>query len=202
MSVFYSIYYSVLTFMMAFYDYSNPRYFAHQALEQVFLVKMIYTLILIHIVLIISNVTFKFKENKESRLVESSKTLVIPVFSFIFFINDEVERLQFIILTYTCFSVIYTFFKNVSNKKSRLIFLVIMIKLINYFYFYLSGTYSFDTSIKAGNKTIAQEQDDAAIFTGFLFTVQKFQAHIYGSFVILSLVKIQEKFRREGINSV
>jgi len=32
---------------------------------------------------------------------------------------------------------------------------VMTIKLISYIYFYISGTYSFDTSIKAGNKTVA-----------------------------------------------
>ncbi len=86
-------YYFMLTVMMAMYDYSNPRYFSQQTLSQVDRVTWIYSFILAHILFICLNLTSQFKKSRAGRRQESCQSLILPVITVLFFVNDEMERL-------------------------------------------------------------------------------------------------------------
>ena len=85
-----------------------------------------------------------------------------------------------------------------------------MIKFSQFFFTFMKGTFTFDISLKAGNKTIGslinnnlilinfindvfRYQDDFPLFTGFLFGLHKMQVFLLGSVMIMGLMKAEKK---------
>lgn len=80
--------------------------------------------------------------------------------------------------------------KNLEIKPNYLT-IILFITLINFTEFMIPGqskAFSFDISLKAGDKTIGPRQDDYPIFTGFIFVFHKLQNFFILSAYILELV--------------
>ena len=97
---------------MIYYDYNQPYYFKGNTKTDTKMVKFIYFSLLLHIfIMALDLVDAKKTEGNLEIEKEICSTIYIPVYLFLFFIMDEVER---IFLTYFSFLIVNYLKKSIS----------------------------------------------------------------------------------------
>ena len=115
----------------------------------------IYLLLLGHTVFLLLDITVHFKGERKGKRIESCQSLALPLIAVLFFVNDEMERMQMMGVTVASLFWLWSVFQRSKDEKVRHLLVVYMLQFSQLGYSYMRGTYSFDTSIKAGNKTMA-----------------------------------------------
>jgi hypothetical protein len=114
--------------------------------------------------------------------------------TYIWFISDEFERpiiMMLFLLSYFYYS--YNFKNTRSNNNSaiyKLFCVVAIIKFAEAYYTMGKGTFTFDTSIKSGNKSIGSYQDEYPLITGVIFGTHKLRCFMIGGIFLMELASI------------
>ena len=113
------VYYAGIITLMALFDYNHPKYFINQEDSQTNLTKSIYILLFAHIIVNFLSLSYnKFQDQTDSPY-EFTRCVKIPVVAFLFFINDEFERI--ILMAILVFTVSYL--KNISKTLNKPFFI-------------------------------------------------------------------------------
>ena len=189
----------VILYYMYYYDkiVKERNYTTSLDEETQLLAKKIYYYLLVYSIFISLNLSSKAENGKVK--YNSCKLLILTIIPFTFFLCDVFERLYIIILILPSYYFISLLIRK--YKKNLLIKLLLMICMIRYtdiFFNIMNGTFAFDVSLDAGNKTISYYPDDNTVLSGFFFGVHKIKVYLMmGSFVLGNL-----KFRRYELNEL
>ena len=91
-------YYIGILFFMAIYDIKRPRNFVNQDWTQQYLTRIVYLLLFVHICWVFSNKERVYdkdagKQKKIGVADEIVSNIKLPLLAYLFFLNDEVDRL-------------------------------------------------------------------------------------------------------------
>lgn len=173
-----------------------------------------YSCLLLYFLFLLLNITYYSYENNSSVPDESSafKTNLsqvnISFIHFFYFINDDIENIFMFIYVFPCLYFIINYiildiFKTVEKINKNYLFFILfsIINLGDTYIFTYDKTFSYDVSIKSGNKTIGRYQDDSPIFTGVLFVLHKLQNYIILSGFTMKIVVISYYNKDMHINN-
>lgn len=96
-------YYLVVLFFMSLYDIKRPRNFVNQNWTQQYLTRIVYAMLFLHICWIFCNKEriYNKEMGKKKRLSGSCEMIAnikLPVLAYLFFLNDEIDRIIFCFL--------------------------------------------------------------------------------------------------------
>ena len=156
------IIYIILIFL---FDISTDNYFDTHTPFNYTITIAIYILFIALFMIAEINMKINLENNIEDKNQEIIK---IIFFLFIFFINDESNRLMILIIFFIYEYIFDIFYNNEMKKISKIIIAIIIINVHEIFYLLVSRTYGLETSKLFFSKTIIYDINKSGFFKTFL----------------------------------
>lgn len=195
-----TFYVLAMSALMFYYDHTFPKHFINQDLFRQGMVRTIYYMHLGLLLFIFMKTVYTIDgEYKKFNL--SLRLLKIPILSFTFFICDEAERIFIFVITLPIL-ILYLNYAKLARKITnvehsdyfRLITTIGLLKIPYVLSILYVLQFTFDVSLKSGNKSIGYYPDEYPAFTGFLFGAHKVKIYLCGiAFILERHLKLEKK---------